>query len=81
MVIGQNFNMGRYGKRQMSPSENGQAVQPQEPTSLTRLEAANTSGTNEKATDNEKQLTVIKLLYHDFPMDIKVPSPQQLFFT
>ena len=33
-VIGQNINMGFYGKMQRSPAKNGQVVQPQETTSL-----------------------------------------------
>ena len=37
-VIGQNINMGFYGKRQRSPAKYCQVVQPQEPTSLTGTE-------------------------------------------
>ena len=33
-LIGQKINMGFYGKRQRSPTKNGQVVKPQEPTSL-----------------------------------------------
>ena len=43
-VIGQQNNMGFYGKRQRSPAKNDQVVKPQEPTSLRQTDGHNSHG-------------------------------------